>query len=486
MIWGTRVSHIAIAGTACAAALAGCRLEPMDADVVIDDVSVVDVRTGEIRRDQMILIEDGRIVALEASRPSLSRALSDAEIIWIDGAGAYAIPGLWDAHLHIAQEDTQTALDYIAPMALSYGVTYARDMGSSLEARSAMLAALGRRPAVGPQIIAPGPTFWAIELPWGDKSRQMIAETPEEIRAAVAEVAAQGVSFIKLYSGFDEDTLPVLADAAAANGLRLSGHAQRGVDLAAHAEAGVDTIEHSDFQTFQGCGQDSGLYFNRIIAARFRESGESTLDIVTEFEAGIDEAECADTLQRAAAAGLALTPTMAISYLTPEFIDQIDPADLSSPFLNSCNTYRSQFDGATDGQIAAFAAAGSNLVRRAVDAGIPMLVGTDASAFCAVPGQSLAWEMELMSGAGLSPLEVLRGATLSPAEIFGMEDRIGALEPGMAADIVLLGDNPLADIGAVGDVQGVYTQQTWLDRDALHAMRAEARAALPTQNGPVE
>jgi len=481
MIWDIRISRLALAGTAAAAALAGCQLDPMGADTAIDNVSVVNVRTGEIRRDQMILIEDGRIVAVEPSRPALGRALLNADIAWIDGEGAYAVPGLWDAHLHIAQEDTRTAVDYIAPMALSYGITHARDMGSSLEARAAMLSALEQRPAAGPQIIAPGPTFWAIELPWGDKSRQMIAETPEEIRAAVAAVAAQGVDFIKLYSGFDEDTLPVLAEAAAANGLRLGGHAQRGVDLAAHAEAGVDTIEHSDFQTFQGCGQDSGLYFNRIIAARFRDSGESILDIIAEFEAGVDEAECAHTLQRAADAGLALTPTMAISYLTPDFIDQIDPADLTSPFLNSCEVYRSQFDGATDDQVAAFSQAGSNLVRRAVNAGIPMLVGTDASAFCAVPGQSLAWEMELMSGAGLSPLQVLQGATLLPAEIFGLSEDLGAIEPGKSADIVLLADNPLADIRAVGDVQGVYTQQVWLDRDALASMRAEARAALPAR-----
>ena len=80
-------------------------------------------------------------------------------------------------------------------------------------------------------------------------------------------------------------------------------------------------------------------------------------------------------------------------------------------------------------------------VRDAQQRGVTLLAGTDLA-----PGASLHWELELLTRAGIPPLEVLRIATQQAAEAVGAEDDLGTLEVGKLADIVLLDANPLEDI----------------------------------------
>jgi imidazolonepropionase-like amidohydrolase len=93
-------------------------------------------------------------------------------------------------------------------------------------------------------------------------------------------------------------------------------------------------------------------------------------------------------------------------------------------------------------------------------AGIPILAGTDAnsSPFSPFPvphGESLHREMELLVEAGMSTVDVLRAATSLPAKYFGLGDR-GDIKPGMRADLVLLGEDPLSDIRATRCLRRVW------------------------------
>ena len=78
-------------------------------------------------------------------------------------------------------------------------------------------------------------------------------------------------------------------------------------------------------------------------------------------------------------------------------------------------------------------------------AGVPFLAGTDTVAGVHIfPGFSLHDELGLLVQAGFTPLEALRSATLSPAEYLSMSDRLGRIEKGKLADLVLLDADPLA------------------------------------------
>jgi imidazolonepropionase-like amidohydrolase len=85
-------------------------------------------------------------------------------------------------------------------------------------------------------------------------------------------------------------------------------------------------------------------------------------------------------------------------------------------------------------------------LKRLSDAGIPIVMGTDAGNIGTLHGPSVFREMRLMQDAGLTPLAVLRSATTNGARAMGRKD-LGAIAPGKLADLVLLDADPLADVG---------------------------------------
>jgi len=85
-------------------------------------------------------------------------------------------------------------------------------------------------------------------------------------------------------------------------------------------------------------------------------------------------------------------------------------------------------------------------LRKVWDAGIPVVMGTDAGNIGTLHGPSVFREMEIMTQAGLTPLQVLRSATSNGAKTMGMERGIGALAPGKLADMLILDADPLADV----------------------------------------
>jgi len=94
-------------------------------------------------------------------------------------------------------------------------------------------------------------------------------------------------------------------------------------------------------------------------------------------------------------------------------------------------------------------------LRKVWDAGIPVVMGTDAGNIGTVHGPSVFREMEIMTQAGLTPLQVLRSATSNGAKAMGLEREIGTLAPGKLADLVILDADPLTDVMNLGKIHRV-------------------------------
>lgn len=176
--------------------LGACATHPASppADFALTNVRVIDTQTGAVSDPRSILVRDERIVAVVAAGAPVAATRI------VNGGGAYAIPGLWDAHVHLLQNDAEAARR-IAPRYIGHGVTHVRDMGSSLEALRALRD--GPQTPDAPEIRAGGPAFWAFRLPYGDKSQQEIVEDPAQTEAAVDRAAAAGADFIKVYAGYE-------------------------------------------------------------------------------------------------------------------------------------------------------------------------------------------------------------------------------------------------------------------------------------------
>jgi imidazolonepropionase-like amidohydrolase len=102
--------------------------------------------------------------------------------------------------------------------------------------------------------------------------------------------------------------------------------------------------------------------------------------------------------------------------------------------------------------------------------GVRLTVGTDLENPWMTPGASYHRELELLAGAGISPLDVLTIATRNGAEALGMLNEAGTIAVGKRADLVVLGGDPVADIRNTRKVERVWLGTRELDPAALAAM----------------
>ena len=107
------------------------------------------------------------------------------------------------------------------------------------------------------------------------------------------------------------------------------------------------------------------------------------------------------------------------------------------------------------------------------EAGVPLVIGTDAGGSPVVPwlvhGPSMEMEVTLLERAGLSPLAILTAATWTPAQMLGMEEELGTIEVGKRADLLIVEGDPLSDASVLlrprwviraGDCR---TPQEWME-----------------------
>ena len=113
------------------------------------------------------------------------------------------------------------------------------------------------------------------------------------------------------------------------------------------------------------------------------------------------------------------------------------------------------------------------LVKAFKETGVPIVAGTDAGTSGVVWGYSLHDELSLLVSAGLTPEEALVSATRLPATWLGIDDKIGTVEAGKLADLVLLDDNPLTNIHNTQKIFGVFANGRWLSKDKIDIMLSD-------------
>jgi hypothetical protein len=113
------------------------------------------------------------------------------------------------------------------------------------------------------------------------------------------------------------------------------------------------------------------------------------------------------------------------------------------------------------------------LVKACKEAGVPIVVGTDAGTSGVIGGFAVHDEMELLVAAGMSAEDVLNSATRLPASWLGIESLVGTVEVGKKADLMLLDANPLVDIKNSRKISGVFVNGNWLDKAKINNSLAD-------------
>jgi imidazolonepropionase-like amidohydrolase len=370
------------------------------------------------RSDVAIVIEDGRIAAIDRAGASSGRT-SDTKVV--DGGSFTAVPGLINMHAHL---DSMCGADFAiaarlategaAALAAAHnawltvrsGVTTVRDLGNPFAVALAVRDAIDRGLSRGPRIVAAGKLIcmtgghgWYIGIE---------ADGPHEMRKAVRENLKAGADCIKViatggvlspgveveHSQLELDELEVAVREAHRAGRRVAAHAI-GTDGVKNAlRAGVDTVEH-------------GCYLDAEAIALFLSTNA------------------------------VYVPTLSAPYWLREHRDEL-PAYAARKTDAVYEAHRESFSAA-------------------LKAGVRIAAGTDAG----TPFNHhdlFAHELRLMNELGMNAEDVLLSATSRAAAALGLAAECGTLAPGRSADIVLVDGDPRSDVRALQRVRMVFAR----------------------------
>jgi imidazolonepropionase-like amidohydrolase len=370
-------------------------------------------------------------VAVEGDRiVEVGIGLDGDEQVRVDGATL--LPGLFDCHVHVMVSGVDTLRQLQTPFSyafyeavhnlrstLALGITHVRDAGG---------ADLGVAEAVRTGLIA-GPRMqiavsmlsqtgghgdgWHVcgaELPlMGPHPGRpaTVVDGPDEMRRKVRELLRAGADVIKVATSggvlsarddprhphFRPAELDVLVEEATAAEVFVMAHAQGAEGIKAAVRAGIRSIEH-------------GIYLD-----------DEAIDLMLER-------------------GTWLVPTLA----APRAVLTAVAAGASLPAAVIEKARQVQ-------------AAHDDSVRRAVDAGVKIAMGTDSGVG---PHGSNLDELGLMAACGLTPDQAWQATTLSAAELLGVDREFGSIEPGKRADLVVLDGDPQGLTGLAGRIREVY------------------------------
>jgi len=370
---------------------------------------------AEAISDGLMLVRDGRIqyVGERGDVP----IPAGATVVNVDGRTI--IPGLINTHGHVGNVGGSGRENLTKQLRLyaEYGVTTVNSLGGE-----------------GPAAIALRDEQSMIGL---DRARVFVAgavvagRTVDEALAQVQQNADMGVDWMKLRVddnlGSSQKMSPeiysAVIDRSHELGLRLASHLFYLSDAKALMRAGTDFIAHS----------------------------VRDMDVDDEF------------LGMLAASGICYTPTLMREVST--YVYESRPDFFDDPF------FRSHFDQAVRDQFQTPARQRSSArsqpykealrvalrnVKTIVDAGLPVVMGTDTGPAGRFQGYFEHMELDLMAEAGLTPEQVLRSATGLAAECLRMDDEIGTLRPNRWADFIVLTENPLDDIRNVHGIESVW------------------------------
>ena len=381
---------------------------------------LLDVKTGKTLSNQVIVIQDEKIVSVGSSTQIPAGALT------IDLSNATVLPGLIDAHTHITGTTNfgysrlgisipREALNGArnARVTLDAGFTTIRNVGASGFTHVALRDAINAGDVPGPRMLVSGPALSItgghcddnlLPFEWHAQS-EGVADGVEAVQRKTREIIKYGADLIKVCatggvlshgdnpqaSQFTLEEMKAIVADAHRLGRKVAAHAHGAQGIRWASEAGVDSIEHGSY---------------------------------------IDDAAIADMKKN----GTYLVPTL---YLADWFLANAERIGTPPELIAKGREV--------------MPAARKNIAR-AFAAGVKVGFGTDAAVY---PHGLNAHEFAVMVKLGLTPLQAIQAATINDADLLGWSDKVGTLEPGKWADIVAVDGDPLADVTTLERVKFV-------------------------------
>ena len=427
---------------------------------VFEHVNVVGMDREAVISDTSVHVSASNIVAM-GSNPVPTGATR------IDGRGKFLIPALAEMHAHIPTDTAEA--ERVLFMYVANGIGTIRSMlGDPSHFR--FRDRVRRGEIVGPTMILSGPSFSG-----------STASTPAAAVARVEQERKAGYDFLKIHPGIPLTAFNALAAAADKAAIRFAGHVPLDVGLQRALQAKYWTIDHLDG------------YMEALAGPRGRASENFGVNLISQ----IDESRIAALAADTKAAGVWNVPTQILlenwyGSDSPEAMQRRPEMQYARPteLAQWTSEKRRNVTDYSAKDRERFIAVRRRLIKALQDAGAGLLLGSDAPQVWNVPGFSIHRELASYVAAGLTPYQALATGTrnvaahlgaLEPSarrpgsDAFGYTPATGTIRSGATADLVLLDQNPLENIGSTTRIAGVMIRGRWIPKAEIDRRLAELR-----------
>jgi imidazolonepropionase-like amidohydrolase len=338
-------------------------------------------------------------------------------------------------HAHVAgvlkNSYNQTKSENMLKMLLANGVTTIRNPGGPTEQSVALKENVTTGKIKGPRIFTAGRLINDPQIPITFVEKQV--KTEQEVRQEVRLQAASGVDYIKLYVGLSPNLVRAAIDEAHHDGIKVIGHLYL-TSWTYAAKLGIDALTHGIPVSPYLLPKDKQRIFIENSLGPFDHFLWLSLVNLNSSSTEINE--------------------MIKSLVTHEV--PIDP---------TLDIYEAMLKDDTNDQY--LWSKVLRLAKMMYDNGVEILSGTDIPNFGLIPGESLHHELELLVESGISPLDVIKIATRNGADALGILNKVGTIENGKEADMIVLAANPIDNISNTKKIEAIINDGKLVDREKI-------------------
>jgi len=406
--------------------------------IAIIGALVVDGNGGAPLENGCVIISDGKISAMGITGEI--KIPDGAEVV--DAQGMTLLPGFIDAHFHLDRVKDLPA------KFLQHGVTSLRDPGAWIEAYDEERRS-GRQM---PRLFLSGPHLDM--FPPAYPNDAYIVRDATEASRQVHRMIDSGATVIKIYFRLPPDIIRAICEAAHSRGIPVTGHLETTEAMEA-IEAGLDGIEHITSFGLSLIPQREGEKYRRAVLADNNARKQGRYEVWKSVD---PDGPMADSLARfLVKKGTFVTPTLGpFEYRLPQPIKNGDTAA-----LHQFESDKQEPDSARWMGFNRMKALTAKLRK----SGVAIVVGSHSMIPYAEEGWAYQRELELLVESGLSNAEAIVAATMENARFFGVADKLGSINEGKIADLVLLKGNPLINISDARNIERVMLNGAWVPAD---------------------